>query len=97
MALVCLRYLLSITLCGISVVRRPDYRFICCSAVRPGTGFVSIMVSVAEAEKNSAIVHNGFMTSVNPTLGRTDFSVLDVNLTLLADASNDVWEILHES
>jgi len=42
------------------------------------------------------LVHNGFATSVNPTVARTDFSTMDINLTLLADASDDVWSIFHE-
>ena len=54
-------------------------------------------LNTEDGKKFQVLVHNGFMTSVNPALGRTDFSVLDVTLTLLADAGNDVWEILHES
>lgn len=54
-------------------------------------------LNTEDGKKFQVLAHSGFMTSVNPTLGRTDFSVLDVNLTLLADSNNDVWEILHES
>lgn len=38
-------------------------------------------------------VHNAYATSVNPTLARTDFATLDLNLELLADSSGDVWSV----
>jgi len=46
-----------------------------------------------DAETFQVLAHNAFATSINPTIARTDFSTLDLNLTLLADAANDVWSI----
>ena len=42
------------------------------------------------------LFHQAFMTGANPTVGRTDFATLDLNLTLLQDASGDVFSVYQE-
>jgi|TARA_Y100000034_G_scaffold88799_1_gene106645 hypothetical protein len=53
-------------------------------------------LNTGDGFKFQILAHKAFITSVNPTIARTDFATMDVNLTLLADDSNDVWSIFHE-
>ena len=49
----------------------------------------------ADGKKVQILYHNGFLTGVGPTHGRTDFATLDLNLTLLADGNGDVFSVFH--
>lgn len=53
-------------------------------------------LNTEDDKKFQVLMHNAFITSVSPTISRQDHATMDVSLTLLADSSNDVWEILHE-
>ena len=52
-------------------------------------------VNTADAKTFQVLAHKAFITSINPTIARTDFSTMDLNLSLLADASDEVWTIYH--
>ena len=54
-------------------------------------------LNTADAKKFQIILHNAFLTGVNPTIGRTDFAATDLALTLLADASGDVVSFVNET
>ena len=52
-------------------------------------------LNTGDGKKFQILAHKGFVSSINPTIARTDFATMDLNLTLLADASDDVWSIFH--
>lgn len=54
-------------------------------------------LNTGDGKKFQILAHKAFITSINPTIARTDFASTDLNLTLLADASDDVWTIFHET
>ena len=54
-------------------------------------------LNTADGKKVQILYHNAFLTGVNPTHSRTDFAVLDLNLTLLADGGGAVFSVFHET